>query len=603
MKSKISFFNAGLFKSTLRRFWPLWFVHFGGWFLFMPMLTLFNSMGQNRTSDFVLDIAHSAVFASPIVSCLMAIITAMAVFSFMYSSRSTGLIASLPLRRETVFGSVWLGGVAPVICSNIVIALLTFVFSLGAVSDTAFAFKAVMSWFGAYSMQFLLFYGIAAITAVMTGSIVVLPVLFFIFNFIAVGMEYIVRAHFSCLIWGMESYYFNCVLDFLSPVVYMLGNFELENVYDYDMLNDVSSLVSVSYTHWTATVIYCAAGLLFSAAALLVYRKRRMEAAGDIVAVRCLRPVFKYGVAVCSALCGGLLLYTLLYAIFSTPSLSVVIMIPSLIIFAFVGYFGARMLLEKSFHVFRDGWAGFIVVCCLCAVFTLCCDLDVFGIGRYVPDEDSIEYISYTTTGGGGEVRSRDGIAEFRALHESIIKDMDRYKSLDLNYENSEYISFQYVLKSGQEITRAYDILNGDENYEKYYELLDSPYILLERFTPTIPVETDHCVYSVFWTPDYETGQFPLTPEQAVDFYHNALIPDIKAGRYITDSGPYYLATITLELADDDAKPGYPNYTSLTCEINTGCTSCISWVREKLGIDLLNTDGAIDGAANTVAIN
>ena len=602
MKSKISFFNAGLFKSTLRRFWPLWFVHFGGWFLLMPMLTLFNGIGQNRTSDFVLDITRQAVFASPIVSCLMAIISAMAVFSFMYNSRSTGLIASLPLRRETVFGSVWLGGAAPVICSNIVIALLTFVFSLGAVSDTAFAFEAVMSWLGAYSMQFLLFYGIAAITAVMTGSIVVLPVLFFIFNFFAVGMECIVRAHFSLLIWGMESYAFDCVLDFLSPVVYMLGNFELENVYDYDQLNDLSHLVSVSYTHWTATVIYCAAGLLFSAAALLIYRKRRMESAGDVVAVRCLRPVFKYGVAVCSALCGGLLLYTLLYAIFNTPSLSVVIMIPSLIIFALVGYFGAKMLLEKSFHVFRDGWAGFIVVCCLCVVFTLGCDLDVFGIGRYVPDEDSIECISYTTTGNGGEVRSREGISEFRALHESIIKDMDRYKSLDLNYENSEYISFRYTLKSGQLITRQYDILTGDENYEKYYELLNSPSILLERFTPTIPVDTEHCMYSVFFTGS-EIGEFPLTPEQAVDFYDNALIPDVKAGRYITGSGPYYLATITLELADDDAKPGYPNYTSLTCEINTGCTSCISWVKDELGIDLLNPSGAIDGAANTVAVN
>ena len=599
MKSKISFFNAGLFKSTLRRFWPLWFVHFGGWFLFMPVLTLFNSMGQNRSEDFLFNITRQAVFASPIVSCLMAIISAMAVFSFMYNSRSTGLIASLPLRRETVFGSVWLGGAAPVICSNIVIALLTFVFSLGAVSDTAFAFEAVMSWLGAYSMQFLLFYGIAAITAVMTGSIVVLPVLFFIFNFFAVIMEYIVRMHFSCLIWGMANFSFDSVLDFLSPVVYMLGNFQLGINYDYNQLSDVRTLVAVTYTHWTATVIYCAAGLLFSAAALLIYRKRRMESAGDVVAVRCLKPVFKYGVTACSALCGGLLLYTLLYAIFNNPALSVVIMIPSLIIFALVGYFGARMLLEKSFHVFHDGWVGLIIVCCLCAVFTLGCDLDVFGIGRYVPDEDSIECMSVSES---GEIRSKDGISEFRALHESIIKDMDRYKSLDLNYENSEYICFRYTLKSGQLITRQYDILTGDENYEKYYELLNSPSILLERFTPTIPVDTEHCMYSVFFTGS-EIGEFPLTPEQAVDFYDNALIPDVKAGRYITGSGPYYLATITLELADDDAKPGYPNYTSLTCEINTGCTSCISWVKDELGIDLLNPSGAIDGAANTVAVN
>ena len=591
MKSKISFFNAGLFKSTLRRFWPLWFVHFGGWFLFMPMLTLFNGIGQNRTSDFVLDITRQAVFASPIVSCLMAIITAMAVFSFMYNSRSTGLIASLPMRRETVFGSVWLGGVAAVICSNIVIALLSFVFSLGAVSDTAFAFKAVMIWFAAYSMQFLLFFGMATITAVMTGSIVVLPVLFFIFNFIAVGMEAIVRAHFSCLIWGMESYSFDCVLDFLSPVVYMLGNFQFDSLYDYNQLSNVRTLVAVTYTHWTATVIYCAAGLIFSAAALLIFKRRRMEAAGDVIAVRCLKPVFKYGVTACSALCGGLLLYTLLYAIFNNPALSVVIMIPSLIIFALVGYFGARMLLEKSFHVFHDGWVGLIIVCCLCAVFTLGCDLDVFGIGRYVPDESSIESMIVSES---GEIRSKEGISEFRALHESIVKDRDKYTDPGVNYRDNETFYFRYTLKNGRQVLREYTVLSGDENYERYYELLNSPVFTLERFTPSIPVDAEHCTYSVFTTPDYEIGSFPLTSEQAADFYHNALVPDIMAGRYITGSGQYYLATIALELAELNEKAGF-NYTSLTCEISTECTSCIAWVKDKLGIDLLNPSGAIDG--------
>ncbi len=590
MKSKISFFNAGLFKSTLRRFWPLWFVHFGGWFLFMPMLTLVNSMGSSKTYDFVFSIAHSAVFASPIVAFLMAIISAMAVFSFMYSARSTGLMASLPLRRETVFGSVWLGAVAAVICSNIVIALLTFVFSLGAVSGTALAFKAVIIWFGVYSMQFMLFFGIASITAVMTGSIVVLPVLFIIFNFFAVVMEYIVRMHFSCLIWGMENFAFDSVLDFLSPVVYMLGSFSLETVHDYDHLIGESSIFSVTYSHWTATAIYCAVGLLLSAAALLIFRKRRMEAAGDVVAVRCLRPVFKYGVTACSALCGGMLLYTLLYALFYNPALSVVIMIPSLIIFAFVGYFGARMLLEKSFHVFHDGWVGLIVVCCLCAVFTLGCDLDVFGLGRYIPEESSIKYM---TVSDSGRIRSEEGIAKFRSLHESIVKDKDKYCNINERDTYCEPLIFTYTLKSGREVVREYDIPENDENYTKYHELLNSQSILLERFTTGIPVDTEHCVYSVFVTIN-GVYNMELTHEQAVDFYSNAFMQDIKAGRM--SAGGDYLGMISIVLADDQAANGSPSGEDLECTIYSTCTSCISWVKENLGVDLTDpaySDGTV----------
>lgn len=91
MKSKISFFNAGLFRSTLRRFWPLWTIHFAGWLLFLPVLTLMNNLGPNKSTNFIFAICENAVFASSVVAFIMAILAAMAVFSFMYSSRSTGL--------------------------------------------------------------------------------------------------------------------------------------------------------------------------------------------------------------------------------------------------------------------------------------------------------------------------------------------------------------------------------------------------------------------------------------------------------------------------------------------------------------------------------
>ena len=493
MKSKISFFNPGLFKSTLRRFWPLWVIHFAGWFLVMPMLTLINSIGSNRYDDFVFTISESAVFAAPIVAFIMAIISAMAVFSFMYSSRSTGLVASLPIRREAVFGTVWLGGVCTVIGSNIVVALLTFLFSLGADVNSALAFKAVCTWLGVYSMQFILFFGIASITAVMTGSIVVLPILYVIFNFFVFGMEVIIRTHFSYLIWGMANFSYDSILDFLSPIIYMTGDFIPEVSYrtipyafdSFSSLSATRECTAFIFDHWLPVIIYCVVGLIFSAAALVMFRKRRMESAGDVIAVRCLRPVFKYGVAACSALCGGLLLYAMLYSLFNVPALSVVIMIPSMIVFAFIGFFGAKMLLEKSFHVFRGGWVGFIVLCCLCAVFTLCCDLDVFGIGSYVPEVSEIESISMYSA---GEIKQPDAIKCYRDLQLKILSQKEKYEKLDENFDSNASIMFSYTLKNGRTITREYFIPGDDEIYEEYYDLMNSPAVLIERFTPRIPV-------------------------------------------------------------------------------------------------------------------
>ena len=587
MKSKISFFNAGLFRSTLRRFWPLWTIHFAGWLLFLPVLTLMNNLGPNKSTNFIFAICENAVFASSVVAFIMAILAAMAVFSFMYSSRSTGLIASLPVRREAIFGSAWLGGVFAVLASNLVIALLTFLFSLDATINTALAFKAAFTWLGVYSMQFILFYGIASLTAVMTGSIAVLPILYIIFNFLAVGMESIIRLDFSCLIWGMSNGSFDCVLDFLSPLVYMVGSFvpdvEYNTPYVADTLGSLldRECVAVTYSHWLPTVIYCLVGLIFSAAALMVFRKRRMESAGDVVAVRCMHPVFKYGVTVCSALCGGLLLYTVLFALFESRSASVFIMILSMIIFAFIGYFGAKMLLEKSFHVFRGSWVGFIVVCCLCAVFTLCCDLDVCGIGAYVPKEGSIKSITVYQT---GSVEDPAIIENYRQLHEKIVSYKDEYEHIVYS-DDTESIMFEYKLKNGRTVSREYTLPMDDENVERYYELANTPNLLLERFSPSIPADEEHCSQAILYIGDNQI--IDLTPAQAIDFYRNALLPDIKAGhKVISRTYDDIIATMYITFEQEIDNSRYYDSQDIVVEITTDCTECISWIKDNLGIDI-----------------
>lgn len=587
MKSKISFFNAGLFRSTLRRFWPLWTIHFAGWLLFLPVLTLMNNLGPNKSTNFIFAICESAVFASSVVAFIMAILAAMAVFSFMYSSRSTGLIASLPVRREAIFGSTWLGGVFVIVGSNLVIALLTFLFSLGATTSAALAFKAVCIWLGVYSMQFILFYGIASLTAVMTGSIAVLPILYIIFNFLAVGMEAIIRLDFSCLIWGMSNGSFDCVLDFLSPLFYMVGSFvpdvEYNTPYVADTLGSLldRECVAVTYSHWLPTVIYCLVGLIFSAAALMVFRKRRMESAGDVVAVRCMHPVFKYGVTVCSALCGGLLLYTVLFALFESRSASVFIMILSMIIFAFIGYFGAKMLLEKSFHVFRGSWVGFIVVCCLCAVFTLCCDLDVCGIGAYVPKEGSIKSI---TVYQRGPVEDPAIIENYRQLHEKIVSYKDEYEHIVYS-DDTESIMFEYELKNGRTVSREYTLPMDDENVERYYELANTPSLLLERFSPSIPADEEHCSQAILYIGDNQ--RIDLTPAQAIDFYRNALLPDIKAGhKVISRTYDDIIATMYITFEQEIDNSRYYDSQDIVVEITTDCTECISWIKDNLGIEI-----------------
>lgn len=90
----------------------------------------------------------------------------------------------------------------------------------------------------------------------------------------------------------------------------------------------------------------------------------------------------------------------------------------------------------------------------------------------------------------------------------------------------------------------------------------------------------------MLWT--NEGLEAELTPEQAVDFYENALIPDIKAGRkLINDRGSNYLCTVSITLTEPvDTLGAGGGYYDLTVEVNDSCTECVAWVKTNLGLAL-----------------
>lgn len=597
MKSKTSFFNKGIFKSSIKRFWPLWTAHFALWLVLLPVIALINNIGSMYYRNYALEFIDGFIgFPSSIFAFVMAILSAMAMYSFMYASRSTGLIASLPVKREAVFGSAFTAGLLPVIGSNLVIALLTLLCSLGCGSELGLVFKAIAIWFAVYSMEYVVFYGIASLTAMMTGSLLVLPVLYVIFNFLFIGMEQIVRMILSAFVWGMSDFNMSSVLEFLCPLIFLGSNLDMSLEFKPGSASDFdySTCTSVSFGSWSVLLIYFAVGIAFSAIALLMFRKHRMESAGDVIAVPCLRPVFKYGVTACTALCGGLLLFVIFASVFDSRSAAPFIMIPCMIICAFIGYFGSEMLLKKSFHVFRGGWTGFIVISCLCAVFTFCCDMDVLGIGRIVPDPDKVASIDVYDA---GLISNRDAIKQFTELQKEIIDDRDRYIGCS---DANETVMFRYTMKDGSVFSRQYNIAD-DENCKAYYDIIASPEVQLERFTPSVPVNMEHCTggyfYSVFYSYDEfgnETShdyRFSLSPEQAVDFYENALIPDIKSGNKVIGRGEYsYYASVEIYLTDKIVSPDYESASindSLCVDINSECTNCLRWIKDNLGVDLV----------------
>ena len=157
----------------------------------------------------------------------------------------------------------------------------------------------------------------------MTGNIFALPVLYFLLNFLAPLGDWLCNLFARGFLFGFTADYSGTV-DFLCPMVYLTQrlyvNSEYETVRD-SALEYQNRLTSVTLENAWLIAAYAAAGLVFLALAYLLYRRRESERAGDVVAVRVFRPVFRFGVAALSALLGGRLLYALLWESFQVGDL------------------------------------------------------------------------------------------------------------------------------------------------------------------------------------------------------------------------------------------------------------------------------------------
>lgn len=591
MKSKISFFNAGIFKSMLKRFWPLWTAYFAVWFMCLPLPSLVARLqGVKESAVTVVAAAmKTSVEASVVSGFLMGILAAMAVFGFLYNSRSCGMIASAPVRREAVFCSAYLAGALPVLAANLFIAVLNWLFTLSSGIEGSCIFKMNAILFAVNSMEFLIFFSIAAFIAMLTANIVALPALYIIFNFVFLGMEYVVRMLYCMFVFGYNELP-DCILEFMSPLIYLFTRIGLS-----------ATKTAVTLTNWSALLGYIIAAVVLTVAALLLYRKRRMESAGDVIAVKSLRPVFKFCVTACAALCFGLLFFVIISSLFTSLSMSMLVLSAGLIIGAFIGYFASEMLLKKSFHVFKGSWKGFVITAVLCIVFAFVCVTDLFDLSSQLPDADDIEMIVCSRESGGYNVTERSDIDAMLDVNKAIIADRDKYESLDnTDLDRIGYVSIRYKLKDGRVICRGYTLLI-DDNYKAYYKVLSSKNVIKDIFTPEIPVTVQN-VYDASFEYPSSTGEMntiSLTPEQAVDFYENALMKDIENGAK-KPRIPEMNGTANTDLPDSyvyielvsvpDAANEEDTYDSLVIEIDVDCTECIAWVKANLNIDLNNID-------------
>ena len=593
MKSKISFFNRGISQNLLRRFWPLWAAYFCILLLLLPgnlssQATHFSSIGTQFTSfeeavsGMDLATVHEGI-AVVYLSAFGGVIAAMAMFHYLYQSKSCGMMNSLPIRRETMFLTAWLTGLVPLLLADLLVVLLT---ALLFCTRGLLHVSALLRFFSLAAMGNIAFYGFAVFCAMLTGNLLVLPAVYVVLSFTAAVAENCARGLLATFVFGMING--GSKLHFLSPPVLLMDKLGTTWLQPYGYtLNGLGVLAA-----------YCAVGLLLSAAALLLYRRRRMETAGDVVAIQVLKPVFKYCLCFGTALVFAHVILQTFFRQQARGLAAALLALGLMLIGAFIGYFAAEMLIQKTLKVFRGRWRGFTVACAVIALFVGVFEFDLTGYEKRVPAPDNVEFVSLWSAGEIAELKDPSLIAEAVDLHRAVIAD----KALCEAEESDCGVTITYQLSDGRTLSRSYRLPRTDALVQKTEALLNTPEAILARLQADKPVTRAWIVDAVIdygfrdQTSDRDyfiwTG-INLTTDDAISLYREGILPDAEAGHIarahlIADESydeSVYPINIDFTLLDPDAQD-YRSRSFYTLRVERDSVNTLQWLREHTDLEL-----------------
>ena len=428
MKLRISFFNPGVLKKDATRFFPVW----GLYSVFL--LILYLMLTSNAVSAG--EIAYNMVDMLPIsavVNLGYGLICAFMLFGDLFNSRLCNALHAMPMRREGWFATHLTAGLLFMAVPNGVFALIT------GLQMASYAYISLW-WLAVACMQFLFFFGVGVLAMLCAGNRLGATALYGIFNFLPVLIYVLFESFYLPALPGIVNDWEHYAV--FTPVYEMASATYL----DYHLISDYQFTITEVFPQAFGYTGLCAGvGVVALVLALVVYKKRKLESAGDLLSVKSLKylflPVCTYGAGALFYVMGELIISQLQYVM--------------LLIGLVVGFFAGLMLLDKTVKVFQAKnilTLGAMVLFLFGSIALT--SLDPMGITRYVPEAQRVQEVSLLSRWEGEALLTEPAdIETVIGIHK------DQIGRIDDGYYDSYPYTIRYTLNNGKVVTRSYYII------------------------------------------------------------------------------------------------------------------------------------------------
>ena len=545
MKSRTSFFNLTALRKDITRFTPVWALYLIGGLL-VGLTTL---SGSNYCQGYAANELASTIGPLAIVNLVYAIVTAELLFGDLFNNRLCNALHAFPMRRESWFATHTVAGLLFSFVPNLILSICFLPF-MGEMWYISFI------WLLGVTLEYLFFFGLGAFSAMCTGNRFAMAAVYAIINFGSMIAYWFVDTFYAPLLYGLHiretGFLRLCPSVWITEVrlfkfQYLPANDNYSGVYRsmefiYDGLTE----------HWWYLAILAVLGVALLGAAVLLYRRRKLESAGDFVAFPWLKPIF----SVVFTLSAGAMfeLFGDLFVRIDYIFLAVGIL---------VGYFVGQMLLQRTVRVFRKkAFAACAAIGGALLLSIILTALDPFGVTSWTPNPEKVESIVlsdnyyYDSEYGkkGQTITNPELIEELVEIHKQVMTE-------DEEYDYSASIHLTYKMSDGREIERRYRYNFIGETAKRLENFFGAPEFVLgyEDWGKYLKsVQTVH------------VDGMKLTADEAAELL-NAIKADCEAGTMVQNRG-YESVTYWVDVQTDD------NYLSLS--IYYDCENAIAWINK-----------------------
>ena len=541
MPRKTSFCNAALLRSDIKRYWPLLFLYVAVWVVILPMQILSASRECDGVADGIMTVLqlqqHNVIIrsipASVVMSLLFGCFAAMAVWSYLMSGRTVGLMHALPVTRTQAFFSHVLSVLGALTAGNVLIFLLTALCSAG---FSYVDWAALGTWLLLTELMALFFFALGSLCAMVTGWLLAVPVLYGAMNVVALLLYAVISTMTQMFYFGYSSSDIPEFITWLTPVgriwdAVANGSAQpIEVQFREPIGTQTYHRFQLPASAFSTCIIYAAVGIALLALVWWLYKKRPSEMAGDAMSFRWLQPIARWSIGLCGGLGLGLFLnYVILGSSFAGLLICQLVM-------GVICFFAAQMLLKKKFRIFTSRWwvETLALVLTLLAV-TLCIKLDITGYQHRVPDAEDVTSVRFSASYADFTTDDPAAVESVISLHRAILEQYDETgeRLENRTYLDTEggpttrYVRVDYQLRNGTSLCREWrvSIVNGSDIHRLMTQLV-SRTDCRESLMGLDSLWKYGGVSNVVggYVSQYENGAFAdLTRQQAQDLVSHAL--------------------------------------------------------------------------------